>query len=240
MKNLIQKMKSLKNFPRSRGQVFILATLIIVVYTVSIVAVVTEVSINRTKTDSVNLTHTVNEYVTDMKYQLRVGLYDYVHNGVSADTVIANIQTFISSFTQYASTRGIDASINLRLNEFIISATQNTGVLTPVVLNPNYNGIMFISLNSSILFQSSNSGSKISGVFIHYFGMNAFISGTSPNDLILTEKDFYGNTLHYITGATFTTALAYTDNNNGDYTFSSTLAGEQLNITQASGFQFLS
>ena len=240
MKNLMRKMNSLKRFRHSRGQVFILATLIIVVYTVSIVAVVTEVSINRTKTDTVNLTHTVNEYVADMKYQLRVGLYDYVHNGVSPDTVITNIQSFISSFSQYASTRGIDTSINLRLNEFVINATQNAGVLTPVVLNPNYNRTMYISLNSSILFQSSNSGSKISGVFIHYFGINAFISGTSTNDLILTEKDFYGNTLNYITGATFSTALTYTDNSNGDYTFSSPLAGEQLNITLASGFQFLS
>lgn len=242
MKNLLS-LKSLKKNYRKRGQVFILATLIIVVYSVAMISVVTQLSINQTKTDTVDLPHMVNEYLTDMKYQLEIGLYDYVNNGASNDTVISNIQSFVNTFSQYASTKGIDTSINLRLNEFAIHATSTNGPFNPVGAG-GLNDTMSISINSSILFQSSNSGSKISGIFIHYFAINVLISSSNLNALILTEKDSFGNTLKYISGASFTSPTGVIDNSNGTYTYNPSLgvsfAGSQLSISLPSGLEFFS
>ena len=224
---------------KNRGQVFIMATLIIVVYSVAMISVVTELSIKNTKSETVDLPHMVNEYLTDMKYQLEIGLYDYVNNGATVDTVIADIQSFVTTFSQYASTKGVDASINLRLNEFAINAISTNGPFNTITAG-GLNETMSISLNSSILFQSSNSGSTVSGILIHYFAINAFISSASPSILLLTEKDFYGNTLNYIAGATFTNPTGVTDNGNGDYTISTTFVGSQLNISLPSGLKFFS
>ena len=232
-----KKLKSLKISQKKRGQVFILATLIIVVYTVSMIAVVTEVSINRTKTDTVNLTHMVDEYLSEMNYQLELGLYNYVlFPSVTADTVISNLQSFVTAFSQYASNKGIATTINLRLNEFVINATKNNAASATVTTTP-YTNTMYMSLNSSIVFQSSNGGSSISGVFIHYYGINAYISSLTPTLLTLTQKDFYGNTLSYITGANFTTPGGVVDNHNGDYT--GIFVGSSYNTTLPSGLEFI-
>lgn len=201
------------------------------------IAVVTQLSINRTKTDSGNLTQTVDEYLNEMNYQLELQLYNYIHfPATTQDTVIAGIQSFVTSFSQYASKKGIDANINLRLNEFSLVANKSTVTPTAVTVFP-YSVTFYITLNSSILFQSSNSGSKVSGVFIHYFGFNVNIASATSN-LVLTQKDFYGNTLKYIAGATFTLPAGVIDDNNGQYT--GTFSGSPLNITLPSGLEFLS
>lgn len=242
MGKMLKKKISLKKLKKHRGQVFIMATLIIVVYTVSMIAVVTELSINRTKTDSGNLTQTVDEYLSEMNYQLELELYNYIHfPATTQDTVIAGIQSFITSFSQYASNKGIDANINLRLNEFSLVANKtNVPVQSNVQPGVTYNATMYIALNSSILFQTANSGSKVSGVFIHYFGINVYISGTNQNLLVLTQKDFYGNTLKYIAGATFSSPIGVIDNNNGQYTYTGSFSGNALYITLPSGLEFLS
>lgn len=239
MKPLSKRLKKLNISRHRKGQVFILATLIVVVYTVSMIAVVTELSINRTKTDSVNLTHMVDEYLADMNYQLEIELFNYIHNpATTQDTVITNLQSFISSFNQYASNKGVSTTINLRLNEFSIVAKQNNIAASNIALT--YDTTYYISLNSSIQFQSSNSGSKVSGVFIHYFGINVFVSATNANQLILTQKDFYGNTLKYIAGATFASPVGVTDNNNGVYSYTGSYSGTALSINLPSGLEFLS
>ena len=201
------------------------------------IAVVTEVSVNKTKTDSVNLTHMVDEYLSEMSYQLELELYNYVtFPTVTADTVISNLQSFVTAFSQYASNKGIDTSINLRLNEFVINATKNGAGGTTVTSTP-YTNTIYMSLNSSILFQSSNGGSKISGVFIHYYGINAFISGSTPTILTLTQKDFFGNTLRFIVGANFVSPTPVGDNHNGNYT--GTFIGSSLDISLPSGLEFI-
>ena len=97
---------------------------------------------------------------------------------------------------------------------------------------------MSIAINSSILFQSSNSNTKLSGIFVHYFAINAFIASSSPTTLTLTEKDFFGNTLYFISGASFTSPSGVIDKLIGNYT--GTLAGSQLSITLPSGLMFFS
>ena len=236
---IFNKLSSLsKKRSKTKGQVFILATLIIVVYTVSIIAVVTELSVDRTKTDEVNLTHIVNEYLSEMHYQLEMGLYNYIKNSLTPNAVISSLQTFISSFSLYAASKGVDTSINLRQNEFSISAKQSGSPISVINFPPDFNQTIFISLNSSINFQSSNSGSKVTGLFIHYYAINAFISNGAQTSLFITEKDFYGNILEYITGVTFSTpATAPTDNGNGNYDGS---FGGGIDFTIPSGIEFIS
>jgi hypothetical protein len=223
-----------------RGQVFVLATLMIVVFSVSIISVVTELSINRTKTDEIELDKLVTEFQSEMKYQLELQLYNYVkYPSITTNDIVSNLESFKTDFSLYANSKGVDASINLRLNEFILSATKNNVAPSALGVGGTYNKTIYLSINSSILFQSSNSGSKISGIFIHYFGINGYISPTDRTILTFTEKDFFGNVLNFISGITFASPGGVTDNLNGDYqriTFDS----QTIYATLPSGLEFLS
>lgn len=235
MKQLAKLSHALKRDKKFRAQVFILSTLVIVVYTVSIIAAVTELSIDKTKIDQVDVPHVVNEYLSEMNYQLELQLINYINNaGVTTNTIISNIQSFISSFSLYASSKGVDTSINLRLNEFSLNAVK--AGTAPLPLTANYNHTLYISLNSSILFQSSSSGSTVSGVFIHYFGIN-FASNQGFTAISIAEKDFFGNTLQFISGATFTTPTGVSDQGNGSY--SGSFAGG-ISCTLPNGIHFIS
>ena len=189
----------------------------------------------------------VNEYLSEMNYQLELNLFKYINQSISNNTIINNLENFISVFTLYASNQGVDATINLRLNEFLIGAKSDTSSFTPIDTTSNYNHTMFISLNSSILFQSSSSGSKVSGIFINYYSINVFISSTAPNVLILTQKDFLGNTIKFISGAKFYTSRTapdtnVVDNGNGSYSRGSTTINNFNGLTEyiilPSGLEF--
>ena len=179
----------------------------------------------------------VNEYLSEMDYQLQLGLYNYTKNPtLTPDDIITYFQSFITTFSTYASSKGVATSINLRLNEYNITANQtNTNNLN---LSGDFNETIYISLNSSINFQSSNSGSKVSGVFIHYYGINMYISNSNQNFLVLTQRDFYGNILKFISGATFANPTPVTDYNNG--TYSATFSGNNIDITLPSGLEIFS
>lgn len=240
-------MRSLNHFKKQfalskkrRGQVFILATLIIVVYTVSIIAVVTELSVDRTQTDQIDLPHMVDEYLSEMNYQLQLQLFNYIGNAsFSQNDIFLGLQSFISTFITYASTKGIGATINLRLNEFNFYANRNSTIY-PVSTTSGYDNTTFISINSTILFQSSNSGSKISGTFNHYYGVNMFISPSNYQFVQLTQRDKNGNILEFITGANFIQPLFMTDQNNGYYTNGTSLAGLSINVILPSGLELVS
>lgn len=236
MKILTRVTNSIHKHKKSRAQVFILATLVIAVYTVSIIAVVTELSINRTKIDEVDVPHMVNEYLSEMNYQLEIQLINYVLNStVTNATIINNLETFISAFSFYASSKGVATSVNLKLNQYSLSAKKMASSVVP--LNPNYNKTIYISINSSIVFQSSSSGSSVSGVFFHYYGIN-IAANSAMSSITITEKDFYGNTIQFISGATFTTpASTVTDNGDGTYIGS---FSNGINCTLTSGLEFLS
>ena len=75
MKYFSKLSRVLKKDKKLRAQEFILSTLVIVVYSVSIIAAVTELSIDRTKVDQVDVPHMVNEYLSEMKYQLEINLF---------------------------------------------------------------------------------------------------------------------------------------------------------------------
>lgn len=232
-----------KNFhlsKRQKGQVFILATLIIVVYSVSIIAVVTELSIERTKTDDINLPHMVDEYLSEMNYQLQLQLFNYIGTpAYSSNDIILGIQAFIGNFTTYAFTKGIGTTINLRLNEFSFFANKNATV-NPITLSPDYTSTTYISINSSIVFQSSNSGSKVSGTFNHYYGINMFVSQASNTILQLTQRDISGNVLKFITGASFFSPSPMADQNDGSYISGASLNNAQINVTLSTGLQIVS
>lgn len=241
MKILTNLKKQFSFSRKRRGQVFILATLIIVVYTVSMIAVVTELSVNRTQTDQIDLPHLVDEYLSEMNYQLQICLYNYTRNPTYTQTDIINsLESFISIFSIYATSKGVGASINLRLNEFTITASR-MGNPSIIPLGTDFNQTTFISVNSSILFQSSDSGSKISGIFNHYYGINLFVSTTNPNTVMVTQRNPYGNIINYLSGAVFTNpSPTMTDNNNGNYTSSTSLFSQQLNLTLSTGLIIVS
>ena len=240
MKSMINFKKHFRCPKKQRGQVFILATLIIVVYTISMIAVVTELSVDRTQTDQIDLPHMVNEYLSEMNYQLQLTLYKYIINAsFTSDDMISSLQSFISVFSLYATSKGVGASINLRLNEFSFSANK-TGAAQGATFSPNFNQTTFISVNSSILFQSSDSGSKITGIFNHYYGVNLFVSSTNNNVLMVTQRDSIGNVLNYISRISFTSPLNMVNNNNGNYTYTGSLSGVPLNMTLPTGLILVS
>ena len=244
MLNIVSKIyKNLFRNKKSRGQVFILATLMIVVYSVSIIAVVTQLSLIQHNKDEIDLQHAVDEFNTEINYQLQLELFNYIKNPlITENDVIINLQTFITTFVSYARLKGIEPTINLRIDELNLVATKNNAVLTPInFVGGDYEKITFLSVNSSILFQSISGGSKISGILQHFYGVKAFISQTTQTILTLSTIDIKGNNLQYIAGATFTAPLPVpTDNNNGNYIYAGGYNTATIYATLPSGIEILS
>ena len=226
---------------KSRGQVFVMATLLIVVYSVSIIAVVTELSVERYHEDEINLNQALSEYIDEMNFQLEKSLFKYITNSsATEDTIISDLESFVQIFTQYALFKGIQFTFEPKYDEFSLIAVKNNVAPSPIDLTNDFSQDISINLNVTVNLQSINSASSISGILTHYFGIHAFISSNNQNTLTFTQIDQNGNVLKYLSGITFTSPVTPVDEENGDYTYAPGYDGQAIYAILPSGIEFLS
>lgn len=221
-----------------------MATLLIVVYSVSIIAAVTELSIDRYHEDEINLNQILNEYIYEMNYQLEKSLFKYIINTTAnEDTILIDLENFHSIFSDYTVLKGIKSSLTIKPSEFEIFATKNSSAPTELNLSTDFSKTIYVKLNTSIVFQSVNSASTISGILIHYFGINAFVSSVNQDILTFKQVDRNGETIKYITGISITlfiSPLTPSDKGNGDYFIAGSYDAFGIFATLPSGIDFLS
>lgn len=176
----------IKKNQRRRAQVFILATLLIVVYGVSIITVITEFSIrNQINTERQEVNDILNEFLEEMTYQLQVTLFNETTGGISTT---ADLIAFQRSFERYAALKGVQATFTFRPSDFNVFST------TSLSLSPQ---VIIATAQTTVNLLSTKEDATIVGTFLHFYGIEVLISST--NDVItIREINSHNETIQYI------------------------------------------
>lgn len=228
----------LRSFTRPhRAQVFILATLLLVVYTVSIMAVISELTLDKNNDDEVDLTGLLDEFLVEMRYQVQLTLFNYTNEVLtSAGEFISNLQSFQQTFATYCSLKGVQASFNIQPNTFVVVG-KTTGDGAEIIASPE---LISATVQTSVTLQSTESSSQVTGVFSSFYGVEFLISPADNTVLLVRQVTSDGEVVKYLSGATFSSPAALTDLGNGGYQHLDDLSDDQIRGTLASGIVLVS
>jgi len=233
---LILKKIKFNRIRRQRAQVFILATLLIVVYGISIITVISEFSIRKfDNDDQLKANDLLGEFLREMDYQMQIVLYNQT-NGLSTSS--SDIELFQESFRQYLLIKGFQATFTFQPGNFIINA-----LAAPIPLGslPTIQMINTTAQTSVNLF-SSEDYTIITGNFIHFTGLEISVNGLL---ITIRQVDISGETIHYFSNVetvrvngVIVTPINY---NNGSFGISPAITvSDTFNVTLNNGIRFYS
>ena len=176
----------IKKNQRRRAQVFILATLLIVVYGVSIITVITEFSIrNQINTERQEVNDILNEFLEEMTYQLQVTLFNETTGGISTT---ADLIAFQRSFERYAALKGVQATFTFRPSDFNVFSTTSLSLSRQVII---------ATAQTTVNLLSTKEDATIVGTFLHFYGIEVVI-GASNDVITIREINSQNQTIQYI------------------------------------------
>jgi len=215
---------------KNRAQVFILATLLIVVYGISIITVITEFSIrDQINTERQEVNDILNEFLEEMTYQLQVTLFNETTGGSSTTT---NLIAFQRSFEKYAALKGVQATFTLRPSDFIVFNTADLS-LSHQVINA--------TAQTTVNLLSTKEDAIIVGTFLHFYGIEVVI-GASNDVITIREINSQNETVQYISSLQTilvdAVSATSTNFNNGTHLLSAPIT-TSLQFTLDTGIVFL-
>ncbi len=158
----MRPIKQVRNFKRKRrAQVFILASLLLVVYAVSIIAILSEMSVLSSKDQSEgNINQALNDLITEIDKHNIITMARVTQGNFTLAEAEANITTFYTNYENYLQDRGIFATITSLGPSNISTDVRNTFVGSTNETIPYIEVSLQISLISglsdeSVLFTTS-------------------------------------------------------------------------------------
>lgn len=182
---------------KRRAQVFILASLLLVVYAVSIIAILSEMSVLSSKDQSEgNINQALNDLIAEIDKHNIITMARVTQGNFTLAEAEANITIFYSNYENYLLNRGIFASItNLGIN--ISTDVRNTYIGSTIKINPYIELSLQISLRSgltdeNVLFTTSiftgfRANYDVPSSLWHLRRVNASLSDIEP----LLGAEFY-------------------------------------------------
>ncbi|OLS27766.1 MAG: hypothetical protein HeimC3_02340 [Candidatus Heimdallarchaeota archaeon LC_3] len=137
---------------KRRAQVFILASLLLVVYAVSIIAILSEMSVLSSKDQSEgNINQALNDLISEIdKYNI-ITMARITQNISTRQEAVTGISNFYSNYSSYFLDKGIFATItNLGINISTDVRNNNTGIINNPEIMPYIELSLQISLTSGL------------------------------------------------------------------------------------------
>lgn len=186
-----------------KGQVFILASLLLVVYAVSIIALLSEVSIDQSNTDSnPNLSRSLNDFISELDNFQTILIARVTQGNITTADLSSSYSNFISQYQSYLQNKGIFSSItNLGpISSTNLRATNSNNNLTDVLVS--------LETTVQVVLNTGSSSDQVQLTYTLFTGFNAtynnsqwFISHVDKNGYILNPilgVDFYLNGVQVI------------------------------------------
>lgn len=229
---------------RRRGQVFIMACLVIGVYIISLLTSITAISteLARKEDDETELV----KYLSEIKRETKNKLISYLRinsQEVDNDTVLTNLQNdfngYLDLLSFYAGTKGIVVNLETNPNTLLISGKQINDIAN-IVGDDSYS--VSSSVNISYSIKNIQNNIQISGEMRITVKYEVDMSSLT---VILTENDFTDEILDYPDDAIISLddggSIVFANSlNNGTYIFPTSQSDSYLNVTLSNGIRIYS
>ena len=218
-----------------RAQVFLISTFLLVAYAIPIMITLSELKTVNIEESKPDLFQYINEYNTELNYQLQKIMYLRTNNGSTNTLLFSTLQLFQQQFEKYLFSNGITATFTVNSTNLVISA--DNGPTQPIGMF--YEKIIFVKVHVGVILTSSVDNSKLVTNINSYYGIKAFINENSTNELLgLGQINSNGNIINYINNAEF--SINVQNLHNGYYNLGVITNQTAFICTLSSGIKFYS